>query len=308
MPSWPPVIAIVGPTAVGKSRLALQLAPELGADIVSADSRQVYRYMDIGTAKATVEERAAVPHYMLDLVEPSETYSVQRFREEGLRVLRRVACDGHVAFVVGGTGYYIRALLDGLSVPRVPPDEELRRRLRSEAEADGAQRLHDRLASLDPSSATRIHANNVPRVIRALEILEHTGAPVEEQKSKAEIPALYIGVTTERTKLRAIADRRVLDQVRAGLVTETDYLLGMGYGADAPAMSGFGYRQMVTYLNGECTLQEAISSYQMATHQYIRRQFTWFRADRRVNWFDSLESPQIEVREVIERWLSAYRE
>ena len=282
----PSIVVLVGPTAVGKSALAMRLAPRFNADIVSADSRQVYRYMDIGTAKPSLAEQGSVRHYMLDLVEPDETYTAGSFKREGARVLRRIAAEGRLALIVGGTGFYLRALLDGLDLPAVAPDERLRQQLRAEAETQGPDALYARLRALDPRSADRIHPNNLPRVIRALEIVDALGGPVPSGRA-VQHRALYIGLTMDRAMLRAVADRRVLKQVEAGLVRETEILLAMGYSAEAPALSGFGYREMVRYLRGGLSLDEAIAAYQIATHQYIRRQMTWFRQDARIHWLDA---------------------
>ncbi|MGH2449530.1 MAG: tRNA (adenosine(37)-N6)-dimethylallyltransferase MiaA [Chloroflexota bacterium] len=286
MERYPRIVAVVGPTAVGKSGLALQLAPEIGAEIVSADSRQIYRYMDIGTAKATLAEQAAVRHYLIDLVEPDDTYSQERYGQEGTRVLLRLGALGRVALVVGGTGFYLRGLLDRPRLPRVSPNETLRSELRDEAGRLGSETLHDRLASIDPESAARIHPRNLPRLIRALEIIDASGEPVPPAPLNP-LSALYLGISREPAELRQIADRRVETQVRQGLVEETRVLLEMGYGPDLPAMQGFGYRHMVGYLEGRDTLAEAIDQYKQSTRQYIRRQMTWFRADPRVIWLQA---------------------
>ena len=308
---YPSVIAILGPTAVGKSALALELAGELEADIVTADSRQVYRYMDIGTAKPSLADQARARHYMIDLVPPDEGYSAHRYREEGRRVLRRLGAAGRVALVVGGTGFYVRALLEEVSLAEVPPNPLLRVRLRQQAEAEGAGALHHRLAELDPRSAERVHPNNLPRVIRALEIVAALGGPVPPPVgrpsvagSPAVVPALYLGLTMDRTMLREIANRRVLGQVEAGLVEEARLLLEMGYAPSLPALQGFAYRQMIAYLEGRCSLEEAITSYQTASHQYIRRQLTWFRADPRIQWIDAGDRPGAIARELAARWLA----
>jgi tRNA dimethylallyltransferase len=299
----PPVVAIVGPTAVGKSRLAIELAAVFRADIVSADSRQVYRYMDIGTAKPTEAERAVIPHYMIDLVAPDDAYTVQRYRDEGVRVLHRIGAAGRVALAVGGTGFYLRALLDGLSLPPVAPDPELRVRLRAEAERVGVHALHGRLASRDPASAARIHPNNLPRVIRALEIVERLGGPVPGASAGPAVPALYLGLTLDRPILHQVADRRVLQQIHQGLIEETRRLLEMGYNPESPALQGFAYREAIDYLRGRSTLAEMIADYQKATHRYIRRQMTWFRGDDRVQWIDAGERPAEVARRRIADWL-----
>jgi tRNA dimethylallyltransferase len=260
--------------------------------------------MDVGTAKPTAEERAAVRHYLIDLVEPHETYSAQRYREEGMRVLRRIGASGRVAFVVGGTGFYIRALLDGASFPSVPPDPDLRFRLSEKAERTGAAALHGELAERDPASASRIHPNNLARTIRALEIIEHLGGPVPTQSVENVIPALYLGLDLDRPTLHRIADQRVVAQGDAGLIEETRLLLEMGYSGELPALQGFAYRQAVAHLAGRMTLDEAIADYQVATHQYIRRQMTWFRQDKRVRWIDASSAPVRLARTLIEEWLS----
>lgn len=299
----PRPVVIVGPTAVGKSRLAVLLAKRFGGDIITADSRQVYRYMDIGTAKPVGAERDAVPHFMLDLVEPSETYSAQRFAEEGERVLRRSAAAGRVPMVVGGTGYYVRTLLDGLQVPPVPPDEQLRQALRSEAASEGPLALHARLAAVDPESAARIHPHNIPRLIRAIEIVMRLGHPIPPT---AEQPthALYLGLTMDRARLKKMADDRVLAQMRAGLLRETRLLLEMGYSPESPGLQGFGYRQMIAHLAGRRDLDTAVTEYQTATHAYIRRQMTWFRRDLRIRWLDVAEPALEQATDIIESWLT----
>lgn len=286
MSSSAPVVAIVGPTAVGKSRLALEVATRLGGEIVTADSRQVYRYMDIGTAKPVPAERAAVPHHMLDLVEPNDVYTAGRFRMEGTRVLDRLAAQAVPALVTGGTGFYVRTLLEGLAPPAVPPDAELREALRALVAAEGAEALHRRLAARDPVSAARIHPRDVPRVVRALEIVEGTGervAPVHFD----ERPALYVGLTMDRAQLHQRADRRIVQQMESGLVEETRLLLAMGYDPTSPALAGFGYAQMVAYLRGDVTLDEAVRLYQAATRRYIHRQMTWFRGNPHIHWMEA---------------------
>lgn len=279
-----PIIAVIGPTAVGKSRHALELSQEFEGVIVSADSRQVYRYMDIGTDKPTSADRALVPHYMVDVIEPSETYSGQRFAREGQRVLKAMERQHRPAFVVGGSGFYVSLLLDGRSLPAVPPDPDLRDRLRAEAGQFGAPGMHARLEGVDPVSASRIHPNNLPRIIRALEIVELTGKPVPTEPTSSPVPALYLGLEMERSALHRQADRRIDRQMQMGFVEEVEALLTMGYAPTLPALDGLGYRQIIQYLRGDLSREEAVEQYRVATHQYIRRQLTWFRRDTRIEW------------------------
>lgn len=304
MSPHPPLVVIVGPTAVGKSALAHKLARTFGGAIVSADSRQIYRYMDIGTAKPSPAEQESVRHHMIDLISPDETYSAQRFRVDANRVMRRLAAANVPAFVAGGTGFYLRALLDGVMIPNVPPNHLFREELRRLVEVEGAGALHDRLREQDPSSANRIHPNNVPRLIRALEIVQGLGGPVPVPDLGIRASALYVGLTRNRDTLYALADHRVIQQIQAGLVEETRLLLAMRYSPKLPALQGFGYKQMVSYLQGEVALSEAASSYQAATRAYIRRQMTWFRADSRIQWLDAADDPITRTIELIRPWLA----
>ncbi len=282
--SAPPIITLVGPTAVGKSRLGMRLAEEFGAEILAADSRQVYRYMDIGTVKPTLAEQAQVRHYLLDLVAPDDTFTVQRYRLEGLKVLRRLDVAGRPVLVIGGTGFYIRALLDGGGLALAPPDPVLRAELRRATENEDGGALHERLAALDPASAERIHPNNVVRVIRALEIVQACGGPIPPKLTHPPIHALYLGLAMDRETLRALAAQRIAEQMKSGFVEEVRLLLEMGYDPALPAFQGFGYRQIVEHLQGKLSLSEAIEAYATTTNGYIRRQMTWFRADARIRW------------------------
>lgn len=303
-PLYPPVIALLGPTAVGKSRYALELCREFGGVILSADSRQVFRYMDICTAKPTAAERADVPHHMVDVVEPSETYTAQRFAAEAERVLLAKGLRRRPVFVVGGTGFYVSVLLDRRVMPPVAPDPALRTTLRHEAELAGTASLHRRLLDVDPASATRIHPNNLPRLIRALEITEKTGAPVPPEAERVPVPASYLGLDMDRGTLHEVADRRIDEQVRSGLVEEVETLLHMGYSPTLPAFDGLGYRQMIHYVQGGITLEVALAQYKSATHQYIRRQLTWFRRERRIEWIPVDSSTASVLHNHVERYLS----
>lgn len=300
----PPVVVIIGPTGVGKSSLAFHLAHRFQADIVAADSRQIYRYMDIGTGKPGAHERAAVPHFMLDLIAPDETYSAHLYRKEALAVLRRIGRSGRLALVVGGTGFYIKSLLDGLSLPPVPPDPKLRRELYEDARSEGLIALHERLRRADPSSADRIHPNNLSRVIRALEIVNHLKGPVPSGGECHSVSALYLGLSLDTQLLRERIDRRIHEQIESGLVTEVSLLLNMGYSPETRSLQGLGYRQMVDHLKGKLSLDEAIAATQMATYQYARRQMTWFRADSRIHWLNVQGPVSDEASLLIAQFLS----
>jgi tRNA dimethylallyltransferase len=303
-PLYPPVIALLGPTAVGKSRYALELCREFGGVILCADSRQVFRYMDVCTAKPTPAERASVPHYMVDVVEPSEGYTAQRFAAEADRVLLAEGLRRRPVFVVGGTGFYVSILLDRRVMPSVAPDPDLRATLRREAEVDGAASLHRRLLQVDPISASRIHPNNLPRLVRALEITQKTGSPVPPEIEREPVRASYFGLQMDRVTLHEIADRRIDDQIRSGLVEEVETLLRMGYAPTLPALDGLGYRQMIQFVQGEITLEAALAQYKTATHQYIRRQLTWFHKDPRIQWIPVDLSTNSVLRDRVGRYLA----
>jgi tRNA dimethylallyltransferase len=273
------LLAIVGPTSVGKTSLAIALAHELGGEIVSADSRQVYRFMDIGTAKPTAVERAAVPHHLVDVVEPDEDFSLGLYVDLARAAIDDIAARGRLPLLVGGTGQYLAALLQGWSVPRVEPWPELRAALERTADEHGAAALHARLASIDPAAAAAIQPSNVRRVIRALEVYEVTGRPISELQAR-RIPsfrARTLWLTLPGPVLYARIDQRVDAMVAAGLVDEVRGLLGRGYGWELPAMSGLGYREFRPYFAGESTLPAAIERLKYDTHAFARRQPNWFR-------------------------------
>jgi len=284
-----PLIAIVGPTAVGKTALALRLGQDLPVEVVSADSRQVYRYMDIGTAKPTAQQRRQVAHYLIDIVDPDEAFTLAQYQELAYSAIDDVLGRDRIPLLVGGTGLYVRAVLEGLSIPRVPPDRALRAQLRAEAQAQGPGALHERLRALDAEAAERIDARNVRRVIRALEVCIRTGKPISRLQAKSLPPyrILRIGLTMPRDQLYERIDERVNRMMSAGLLEEVRSLVGRGYGLDLPSMSGLGYRQMGLYLRGEVSLDEAVALVKRHTRRLVRRQANWFRSDdSRISWFD----------------------
>lgn len=281
-----PLIVIVGPTAVGKTALGIALAQALGGEIISADSRQLYRGMDIGTAKPTPAERVAVVHHLIDIANPNETVSLATYLELARQAISDVTYRGRVPLLVGGTGQYIRALLTGWQVPEVPPHPTLRAELEAQPLAD----LWAQLVALDPAAAAFVDARNPRRVIRALEVCLITGRPFSEQRQAVEPPyrALRLGLTMERKALYARADARVDAMMEAGLEAEVRALLERGYAWDLPAMAGLGYRQFRPYIEGRASLDEVVERIKLETHDFIRRQYAWFRPhDLTITWLDA---------------------
>ncbi|MBM4445469.1 MAG: tRNA (adenosine(37)-N6)-dimethylallyltransferase MiaA [Chloroflexi bacterium] len=283
------VVAVVGPTGIGKSRLGLHLAATVGGEIINADSRQVYRYMDIGTAKPAPGERAGVPHHLIDIVSPNESFSLALYQTLASRSIRAILQRGRLPVVVGGSGLYVWAVLEGWTVPEVPPDPELRRRLAEQAAAHGPEPLYQQLERLDPASARRINPRNVRRMVRAIEVYEATGRPASEVQGKSPPPfdVIIIGLTAERRRLYDLIDRRVDGMMQRGLVAEVKGLAERGYGFDLPSMSSVGYRQIGRFLRGELDLPGAVSQIKFETHRFARHQYAWFRlTDPRIRWFD----------------------
>jgi len=289
-----PLVAIVGPTAVGKSDLALRLAQRLSAEIVNADSRQVYRYMDIGTGKPTLEERALVPHHVFDVVRPDEDFSLGTYRQLAANAIDDVRRGGHVPIVVGGTGQYVWSVVEGWNVPEVPPDSAFRVEMEERARSQGHEAVHAELERIDPEAAARIQATNVRRVIRALELHRATGEMPSSllwRKKGSSDGTLVLGVGMERPQLFARADARVDRMVSLGFAAEVRALMAGGYEPSLPSMSSIGYREMYAHVRGESDLATAVEKTKVETHRLIRRQHTWFRPlDERITWIDGAES------------------
>ncbi len=301
-----PLIAIVGPTAVGKTNLAVTVGPQFDAEIVSADSRQFYRQMEIGTAKPTPEERARAPHHLVDIADPDETVGLAKFLRMARAAIHDIAARGKRPFLVGGTGQYVRALLRGWQVPEIPPDPALREHLEQEEESHPGT-LWDRLMELDPDAADFIHPNNTRRIIRALEVTMKGDPTFSELRRRIPPPyrVLKIGLTMEREELYARADARVDAMVEAGLLQEVQRLLAQGYGWDLPAMSGLGYAQFRPYLEGEATLDEVVERIKLDTHDFIRRQYTWFRPTAQdIHWLDATQHPADHAIPLIQAFLT----
>jgi tRNA dimethylallyltransferase len=303
----PSVIAIIGPTAVGKTALSLKLAKRLNGEIVSMDSRLIYRGMDIGTAKPSLSERNQVPHHLIDVACPNETWSLARFRTAALQAIEDILERGCLPVLVGGTGQYVTAILEGWIPPPKPAEPSFREELERQAQSQGAEALHERLRRIDPQAAERIDARNVRRVIRALEIFHAMGSTPTALRKKVPPPfrSLRIGLNLPRKELYARIDARIDTMIEDGLLEEVRKLLNEGYDAGLPAMSAIGYRQMVRVLAGEYTMEEAVLEMRRLTRQFVRRQANWFKADDPgIHWFDLSEDLEGSVLRLIRSWLA----
>ncbi|MDE2888464.1 MAG: tRNA (adenosine(37)-N6)-dimethylallyltransferase MiaA [Gemmatimonadota bacterium] len=284
------VLALVGPTASGKTRVGVALARALGGEVVSADARQVYRYMDIGTAKPTPEERARAKHHMLDVVEPDENYSAGHYAGDASTAIESILQRNRVPILVGGSGLYLKAALDGFSpLPRTP--RSVRERLLDEAREDPAE-AYRRLREVDPVTAGRLHANDTKRIVRALEVFELTGTPLSvlhelPAKEKRDWRVEWFGLGMDRALLYRRIEERVDRMIAAGLVDEVRELNRLGYTRELNALNTFGYREVFRYLDGESDLAETAAQIKVGTRRYAKRQLTWFRKDRRVRWIDT---------------------
>ena len=299
------LIVIAGPTASGKTQAALELAQRLDAEIVCADSRTVYRGLDIGAAKPTLAERSIVPHHLLDVADPAEPFTLADYQRLALEAIDGIHDRARVAILTGGTGLYIRSVVDRVAVPKAAPDWDLRERLAAEERAGGPGTLHRRLLAVDPAAASRIHPRNARRVMRALEVWEATGIPISALQTQLRdrrwaiaepaVPARLIALTLNRERLYERIDRRIDAQLAAGLVEEVRTLLRAGYGRALPAMQGVGYKEIAAYLEGEATLEAAVEHVRRNTRRYAKRQRTWFRADPRYRWIDVGDQPADRV-------------
>jgi tRNA dimethylallyltransferase len=284
------VIAIVGPTAVGKSELALHLAQYFPIEIISADSRQVYRYMDIGTNKPSSAERESVSHHLIDVVEPDQDFSLAMYNQLAIKAVKTIKQKGKLPLLVGGSGLYVWSLVEGWKIPQVPPDQKRRSQLEARAKQEGSRNLYQELQDIDPIAAAKINPSNTRRIIRALEIYHATDQrPSQLQRKEApNFPILLIGLTQERSQLYRRIDWRVDNMIRIGLVEEVENLLEKGYSLSLPSMSGIGYKQICQFLQGEMTLPQSIDKIKYETHRLARHQYAWFRlGDSRIHWFDS---------------------
>ena len=286
-----PLVILAGPTAVGKTDLSIQLAKRIGGAIISADSMQVYKYMDIGSAKVMPEEMEGIKHYLIDELDPSDEFNIVRFQQMAKDALEEIYANGQIPIVAGGTGFYIQALLYDIDFTHQDSDESFRREMADFVAEHGAEALHEKLKEIDPVSYETIHANNTKRVIRALEYYYLTGQPISahnEQEHKKESPYnfAYFVLTDDRAHLYERIDRRVDLMMEKGLVDEVKRLYDMGYHKDMVSMQGLGYKELLSYLDGECTLDEAVYIIKRETRHFAKRQLTWFRRERDVIWLD----------------------
>ena len=297
-----PLIVILGPTAVGKTELSIQLAERLGGEIVSADSRLFYRGMNIGTAKPTPTERARVPHHLIDVAAPDEIWNLAFYLREATSVIHKIHQRGNLPFLVGGTGQYIQALVEGWRIPTVEPDPALRDALSAWAEEIGPEGLRTRLATLDPDAAAEIDGPNVRRMIRALEVILRSGEAFSAQKRKGPTPfhVLRLGLTRPRQELFTRVDLRIENMLEAGFIDEVKSLLANGYSPNLPPLSAIGYQQIIHYLNNVITLEEAVRQIKSKTRKFVRRQANWFQFDDpEIHWFRVSEDTLTEMEEEI---------
>lgn len=307
-----PLVILTGPTAVGKTALSIALAKAIGGEIVSADSMQVYRHMDIGSAKITREEMAGVPHHLIDVLEPTEAFNVVIFQKLAKEAMAGIYERGHIPILVGGTGFYIQAVLYDIDFTENDEDTSLRRKLEAFAEREGAEALYERLKAVDPASCESIHAHNVKRVIRALEFYEKTGQPISahnevQRQNVSPYRFAYFVLNDRREEIYSRIDLRVEQMVAAGLVEEVQRLKKMGCTKDMVSMQGLGYKEILRYLEGEFTLEEAIYLIKRDTRHFAKRQLTWFRREKEVIWVEKSEIDQTG-QETLDRMQEILRE
>lgn len=301
------LVAIVGPTGVGKSRLALHLAQALNGEIVSADSRQIYRHMNIGTAKPTSQELALVPHHLVDIVNPDDDFSLAQYQHLAGEAIGDIQRRDKLALLVGGGGLYVWAVLEGWGIPEVPPDSELRHSLERKAVEVGKDKLYQELMKVDPLAAQRIDPRNVRRTIRALEVYRTTGIPFSQLQNKQAplFDVLIVGLTADRAELYRRIDQRVDDMMKQGLVAEVKRLVDMGYDFSLPAMSGIGYQQIGMFLRGELPLEATIQRIKFETHRFARHQYAWFRLkDNRIKWFNIQNKVESEIIALVSKFVT----
>jgi tRNA dimethylallyltransferase len=305
-----PLIVIVGPTAVGKTTVSIELAKKLDGEIVSADSRLLYRGMDIGTAKPTQGEMEGVPHYLINVANPDEIWSLALYQRQAYKVINEIHARGNLPFLVGGTGQYVRSIIEGWRIPPQKPDYALRDALNHWGEAIGAAGLHERLAILDPEAAQKIDYRNMRRTVRALEVILKTGEKFSDLRRKQECPyqPIILGIERPREELYERIDERIGKMLETGLVDEIRGLLDEGYSPDLPTMSAIGYGELIQFIKGDISFEEAVTLIKRNTRVFVRRQANWFKPDDpRIRWFKITENTVEEMEQYIKRSLHAER-
>jgi tRNA dimethylallyltransferase len=301
------IIAIVGPTGIGKSRLALHLASIFSGEIVSADSRQVYRFMDIGTAKPTPQELQSVPHHLINIVNSDDDFSLAIYQELAYQAIADIHKRSKLPFLVGGTGLYVKAVLEGWVIPRVSPDKKFRYNIAEKLNKSNVDEIYQELVLADPDAAAKIDRRNVRRVIRALEVHAKAGQAYTrlERKIPPQFTPLIIGLTAERSALYRTVDQRVDKMIERGLVQEVENLLKMGYDFNLSSMSGIGYRQIGQFLKGDLTLEATVEKIKTETHRFIRHQYVWFQLkDEHIHWFDIENTRESTIEKTVREFLA----
>jgi tRNA dimethylallyltransferase len=304
------LVAVIGPTAAGKSQLALHLAQVFQGEIVNADSRQVYRYMDIGTAKPGHTDLLLIPHHLIDLINPDESFSLAVYQKMAFDAIDDIQQRHKLPILVGGSGLYVWSVIEGWKIPPVPPNNEFRQGLEKKAKENGGYSLFQELQKVDPVAATRIMPGNLRRIIRALEIYSKTGQPVSElwQKQPPAYPVLIIGLTMQRENLYLRVDSRVDEMIKHGLVDEVKDLMSKGYGLDLPSMSGIGYKQIAKSIQGEMDLTSAVEQIKKETRRFARHQYAWFRlSDARIHWLNENNNVPEEAANLVSSFLAGVR-
>lgn len=303
-----PLIILTGPTAVGKTKASIGLAKAVDGEIISADSMQVYRHMDIGSAKIKPEEMEGIPHHLIDVLEPDDEFHVVKFQQLAKKAMREIWERGHIPIVTGGTGFYIQALLYDIDFNENEKEDACRKELEAYAREHGAEVLHEKLALVDPASAEMIHPNNIKRVIRALEFYEQTGKRISEhnetqRQRESPYAFAYFVLTDDRAHLYERINRRVDQMIEEGLVNEVQALKDKGYTKQLVSMQGLGYKEILDYLDGNCTLEEAIYTIKRDTRHFAKRQLTWFKRERDVIWINK-QSFGYEAELILDEMLS----
>jgi len=301
-----PLVVILGPTGVGKSEIAIQLAEQFNGEIVSADSRLFYRGMDIGTAKPNVEERMRVPHHLIDVADPDNIWNLGIFQREANRAIKEIYTKQCLPFLVGGTGQFVHSIIEGWSVPAIEPNPILREVLTQWAENIGQLELHNKLAILDPQAAIAIDPSNLRRTIRALEVILTSGKRFSDQKKRGDIfyNLLLLGLICPRSELYHRIDERISRMLDSGFEEEVRRLLDRGYSPELPTLTAIGYGEIVAYIQGKISLEEAIVSMKRRTRVFVRRQANWFKEnDPRIHWYQTGKTTLVDMQETINKWL-----